>query len=238
MITLAIDTSEGRGSVALLRDGVVAAGRKHEGGSDYSGWLLPAVEDLLGEAGIKLELVDLLAVATGPGSFTGLRVGVTTVKAWAEVYGKRIVGVSRLEAMVQSEDIVEGIAAVSYDAQRGQLFGGIYRKVSQRWERVGSELVISLEEFASLVDTQAGEERVAWISLDPQVIKNNEVVQRRVAQGDRVLGCSSELAGSIGVLAEKSAEAGIFSDPLTLDANYVRRSDAEIFWKGPSSGVR
>ena len=69
-----------------------------------------------------------LAVSTGPGSFTGVRVGFATVKAWAEVYGTRVVGVSRLESMARVGDR-SGLVAASYDAQRGQIFGGLYRWV-------------------------------------------------------------------------------------------------------------
>ena len=66
----------------------MVARKLHDDGSDYSGWLLPQVARALTEASAKMADVDLLAVSTGPGSFTGLRVGLTSVKAWAEVYRK------------------------------------------------------------------------------------------------------------------------------------------------------
>jgi tRNA threonylcarbamoyladenosine biosynthesis protein TsaB len=238
VITLAIDTSEARGSVAVLCDGVTVARRTHDDGTDYSAWLLPAVEQALGEAGARMELVDLLGVSTGPGSFTGLRVGLTTVKAWAEVHVKPIVGVSRLEAMARSEGPQTGLVASCYDAQRGQVFGGLYRNSGNAAKRVGEELVISPEEFVKLVDGHAGSEPITWISLDPEMIGKAETLQERIARGDKVIVCSSELASTIGVLAEENAAKGEFSDPVALDANYVRRSDAEIFWKGSSAGVR
>src|SRR6516164_6463563 len=128
MITLALDTSESRGSVAVRRDGRTVAVRLHGGTADYSSWLLGAVEDTLREAVATMPSGQLLAVSTGPGSFTGVRVGLVTVKAWAEVYGTRVVGVSRLESMVRVGER-SGLVAVSDDAQRGQIFGGLYRWV-------------------------------------------------------------------------------------------------------------
>jgi tRNA threonylcarbamoyladenosine biosynthesis protein TsaB len=238
MITLSIDTSEARGSVAVLRAGTTVARRTHGDRTDYSAWLLPVVEAALAEANSRMGEVDLLAVATGPGSFTGLRIGLTTVKAWAEVFGKPIVGVSRLEAIARSQKTGIGLVASCYDAQRGQMFGAIYRKSAGPMARLGAELVISPEEFVQLVDGQAGGEPVTWISLDPKLFDDVETFQQRIKNDDSLVVCTTELASSIGLLAEERAGNGQFSDPVTLDANYVRRSDAEIFWKGSSAVVR
>lgn len=192
----------------------------------------------MAEAGTKMERVDLLAAATGPGSFTGLRVGLSTVKAWAEVYGKPIVGVSRLEAMARSLQNSASFVAACYDAQRGQLFGALYRSVPGQFSRIGEELVIAPEDFVERVDGHADGEVVSWISLDPDLIKNLGSFQGRIAVGDSISVCTPDLATSIASLAEERAREGKFSDVLTLDANYVRRSDAEIFWKGPAANVR
>jgi tRNA threonylcarbamoyladenosine biosynthesis protein TsaB len=238
MITLAIDTSEPRGSVAILKDGAVGAGRAHNDTTDYSAWLLPAVDAALSEAKTKMEQVDLLAVSAGPGSFTGLRVGLTTVKAWGEVYGKRIVGVSRLEALAHSWEGNSDFIGPCYDARREQLFAGLYRKSAATLERVGDELVISPEDFVRLVDEQAGNQPVAWITLDPDKIEELEAIKQRTETGDQIIRVSSELAPMIGKLAEEKAAKGLYSDSLTLDANYIRRSDAEVFWKPTPARVR
>lgn len=232
MIILALDTCEARGSVALLRDGATIAALRHEADVDYSEWLLPSIEEILKQSGTKMSEVDLFAVATGPGSFTGLRVGLTTVKAWAEVYGKAVVGVSRLEAMGRTVKARTGLVAANYDAQRGQLFGGLFRRLEGRLTRVGEEMVISPAEFVDWVDIAAAEERVNWVSLDPELVTSLEAWKKRARRGDTMEGCAPELASAIGALAEERASSGEFSSPLELDANYVRRSDAELFWKG------
>ena len=241
VIILAIDTTEQRGSVALISGRGPVALARHDGGEDYSSWLLPATERVLVATGISMGLIEVLAVATGPGSFTGLRVGLTTVKAWSEVYGKPVVGVSRLAAMAGLADGRAKLVAASYDAHRGQLFGAIYERSGDRLELVGDEMVIAPEQFVAMVDGEAGERAVTWICCDPELIESVGPAQQRLHRGhaaDHLVVCPGELAPAIGRLAEERARNGQFSDPLGLDANYVRRSDAEIFWKDTPSRVR
>jgi tRNA threonylcarbamoyladenosine biosynthesis protein TsaB len=84
VIVLAIDTCDARGSVAVLRDEAVLKVVAHDSDQEYSAWLLPAVREALGGSGLQMEDVDAYAAAAGPGSFTGVRVGLATVKAWVE----------------------------------------------------------------------------------------------------------------------------------------------------------
>ena len=238
MIILALDTSESRGSVAVRRDGRTVAVRLHEGTAvDYSSWILGTAEEVLQDAGATMESVEVLAVSTGPGSFTGVRVGVTTVKAWAEVYGKRAVGVSRLESMARMGE-QSGLVAASYNAQRGQIFGGLYRWEEGTLRAVESEMVIAPGAFVAFVDEHVGADKVQWVSLDPELITSTAEWGIRERRWDRLMQCAADVASLVGELAEERARRGEFSDVLELDANYVRRSDAEIFWKGPASVVR
>lgn len=205
---------------------------------DYSSWLLPAVGECLAEAGIRMEDVDLLGVSIGPGSFTGVRVGLTTVKAWAEVYGKNVVGVSRLEAIARYADYGAPWVAACYDAQRGQMFAALYRRTERTCERVEDEMVIEAGNFLKCAGEKAGGERIAWVSLDPAIIMGLADWQERTLAGDTMQRLEGDLADKIGEIAEERAGNELFTDPIALDANYVRRSDAEIFWKGPASHGR
>jgi tRNA A37 threonylcarbamoyladenosine modification protein TsaB len=143
-----------------------------------------------------------------------------------------------LEALARSAEATTLFVASCYDAQRAQLFGGLFRRKEHQLERIGDEVVTSPDDFAAIVDREANSDRVTWVSLDPELIQNLELVQRRTAAGDLVLPGSVELASTIGKIAAERAAKGEFSDSLNLDANYVRRSDAEIFWKGPAARVR
>jgi tRNA threonylcarbamoyladenosine biosynthesis protein TsaB len=237
-LTLAVDTAEARGSIALRQEGRLACFREHDNDEDYSSWLLPAVHDVLRESGSKLENVALLAVATGPGSFTGLRVGLTTVKAWAEVYGTPLAGVSRLEALAHRGPKTASYLAACYDAQRGQIFGGLFRRAANGIEAVAPETVLEPAGFLGLISTACGANPVSWVTPDPSLILSQRSWQERVTLGDRLICPTEVLADSIGELAEVRARREEFSDPVTLEANYVRRSDAELFWKGNTKHVR
>src|SRR5579864_9096983 len=99
MLILAVDTSTRTGSAALLRDGEVLAEISDYEETPYSSRLFRDVAVLQKKAGFRMNQIDVYAVAAGPGSFTGLRVGLTAVKAWAEVHQKKIAAVSGLEAI-------------------------------------------------------------------------------------------------------------------------------------------
>jgi tRNA threonylcarbamoyladenosine biosynthesis protein TsaB len=237
MITLAIDTSDSRGSVAVLGDGELVHAKLHDDASDYSAWLLDAVNVVLVAASASLGQVDLFAVSNGPGSFTGLRVGLTAVKAWAVVFGRPIVSVSRLETLARSSHVTSTFIASCYDAHREQLFGGLYRHTSAGIQKIGDERVTSPADFVAEVSDQAHDQHVSWVCLDPELIQNLDSLKRRLVAGDTLVPPPAALAPVIGRLAVERAARHQFSDPVLLDANYVRRSDAEIFWKGGPGGV-
>src|SRR6201987_6295157 len=123
MSFIVLDTADGRGSVALFRNGDLVRLEVHSTDEDYSSWLLPAVHCALKPSGLSLAQLDGYAVCAGPGSFTGLRVGLTTVKAWAEIYGKPIAAVSRLEALAGNDSWTDQLLVACYlDARREQTF--------------------------------------------------------------------------------------------------------------------
>src|ERR1700674_3870338 len=137
MLILAIDTSTRAGSIALLRDREVLAEIAAREETPYSARLFRDLELLQSRAQFRIDQIDVFAVACGPGSFTGLRVGLTAVKAWAEVHGKPIAAISGLEA-IAAESLI-GVATNAsnphfitpfLDARRGQIFGAIYRRIS------------------------------------------------------------------------------------------------------------
>jgi tRNA threonylcarbamoyladenosine biosynthesis protein TsaB len=236
LITLGIDTCEGRGSVAVRSAGALVSVQKHESGEDYSSWLLPAVERALGSVGATLREIGLLAVASGPGSFTGVRVGLTAVKAWAELFGTKVAGVSRLEVMARQVPEAPGFVAVSFDAQRGQVFGGLYKHETNRgWHLIEEEMVVAPEGFLEWVKQHAGRESVQWITLDPALFNATPGWKEMTARGEKMILSADGLAAGVAELGEERAREGKFTDPLVLDANYVRRSDAEIFWKDPAT---
>jgi tRNA threonylcarbamoyladenosine biosynthesis protein TsaB len=234
MVVLAIDTCEARGSVAILNDDAVLQVVPHTSAEEYSSWLLPAVESALKSAKSTLAEADVFAVASGPGSFTGVRIGLTTVKAWSEVFDKPIVALSRLEVVAAQSQRETPYVASFIDAQRGQLFGALYKRAGSGLSLIEQEMVASPEVFLDWVDKQVAGNQVAWISTDPDAVAKQSAWQGRVAQGEAIHSVPCILAPLIGKMAYQRALKGEVLNALTVDANYVRRSYVEVFQKGPA----
>jgi tRNA threonylcarbamoyladenosine biosynthesis protein TsaB len=238
MLILAIDTSSRTGSAALLRDCEVLAEVSGYEETLYSNRLFRDIDLLKKRADFRLSQIDVFAVAAGPGSFTGLRVGLTAVKAWAEVHRKPIAAVSGLEA-IAAESLMNkpsGTAdghfiAPFLDARRGQIFGAIYRRVSgtdMGLALTTDESILSPDEFLELVKGKSPEP-IDLVSPTPDVLSAARIEE--VLPGVRVIQVTAALAPAIGRLGFERAKRGELVNAISLDANYVRRSDAEAAWK-------
>ncbi len=234
VLILALDTCDARGSVALLRDESLLHAAPHSTTEDYSSWLLPAIASVLAPAQLTLQDIDLYAVAAGPGSFTGVRVGLTTVKAWSEVHGRPIAAVSRLEAIAALGTGSAPYVAAFADARRNQIFAALYRRQAALLERVDEEMVIAPDKFLEWCTANSGSEKIDWVSTDPNCLTQTQPWSSRLALNETVQEISPLLAPRIGQIGYRLALQNQLTDALSLDANYLRRSDAEIFWKGPS----
>jgi tRNA threonylcarbamoyladenosine biosynthesis protein TsaB len=234
MIVLAIDTCEARGSVAVLNDDAILRAVTHTSAEEYSTWLLPIVDEALEFARTTLAEVDVFAVTSGPGSFTGVRIGLTTVKAWSEVFSKPIVALTRLEAIAAQAERESPYVASIIDAQRGQIFGALYKRSERGLTPVEQEMVASSEAFMDWVGERAAGNEVAWISTDPDTLARQSAGQGRAAQGIQIQFVPCILAPLIGKMAFQRALKGDVQDALTVDANYVRRPYVEFFQKGPA----
>ena len=230
MLLLALDTCDSRGSAALLDDHRILGEVTHPESAEYSSWLLPAIDQLLFEGGITHTDLIGYAVASGPGSFTGVRVGLTTAKAWAEVYNKPIFPVSRLAVLANYASKDSEYACAFIDAQRQQIFAALYRREPERWKLLAEECVIDPAAFFTSAASTIGNAPASWVSLDPELLTDSAFGLAQNGNRARVVAVEPPLAFSIGQYALAHFR-GQGTDALTLDANYVRRSDAEIFGK-------
>ena len=236
MLILAVDTSTRTGSAAILRDSEVLCEVAGYEETPYSSRLFRDIAVLRDRAGLGLNQMNMFAVAAGPGSFTGLRVGLTAVKAWSEIHGKPIAAVSGLEA-IASQALVESsngsggpFIAPFLDARRGQLFGAIYRKLENvpgGLQLVSDESILSLDEFLEMVRAKRSE-GIQLVSSTPEVLPAPRLAEE--LPGVPVITVSAALAPAIGRLGLARARSGSLVDSMHLDANYVRRSDAELKW--------
>ena len=239
VLILALDTSSPAGSVAVLRDGKVVGVVSTWVDEIYSSRMFRHLDFILRELAVGLEQIDVFAVAAGPGSFTGLRVGLTAVKGWAEVFGKPIAAVSALEAVAVQARSRSAVLAPVLDARRSQLYYGIYRSsVSSGEAHVkleGEECVANPAEFFDALQTIAGTSACTIVTPEPALVSSfldgsDAAVHPRQKMEITIERVSSVLAPSIGHLAAHQAQRGQLVDALALNANYVRRSDAERQW--------
>lgn len=126
MYVLAIDTSNKMLSVGIVKDGVVLAEHIEETKNNHSSKLMPAIQQAFSEWGKTPSEIDLIAVAHGPGSYTGVRIGVTVAKTLAWTLGKPLVGVSSLEVIARNAS--DGVVVPLFDARRQTVFAGVYHK--------------------------------------------------------------------------------------------------------------
>ena len=232
MLVLAIDTSSASGSLAVLRDEQLLGVICTTGQENYSSRMFRQLEILLGELQIKLPAFDLYAVAAGPGSFTGLRVGLAAVKGWAEVHSKPIAAVSALEAVATQSCGPGAWVAPVLDARRGQVFGALYERVPHGLRKYQEERVESLREFLNWLGAEFQQQiqgLPAFISPTPALLyvemERSAFLNSPVTQASPVL---APLIGKIGLAQEQRGEV---VDALHLDANYLRRPDAEANFK-------
>ena len=149
MLIMAFESSAKAASVALLRDGRLVSQYSQCSGLTHSRTLLPMAEDMLKNAEMSLKDVDCFAVAHGPGSFTGIRIGVSTVKGLAWAADKPCVGVSTLEAMAWHGLSAGGYVCPVMDARRSQVYNALFKIENGRPERLCEDRPIGLAELSA-----------------------------------------------------------------------------------------
>jgi len=221
VLILALDTTTRSGSVAIARDGRVLAEHVGEPSLTHA-QRLPA--DLIAAcraAGLSIGDVDLFAVAAGPGSFTGLRVGIATIQGLAMAQDRRVVPVSTLEALAVSAPAGAHRVAAWMDAQRGEVFAQVF-------DRTG-ESVTPLTDAISATPAVALE--IQGAQLDEAVFHGDGARRYREAIVATLAAASiadpvSPLAGAIARIASRHANDAVL--PHAIVPIYVRRPDAEI----------
>ena len=127
MLILALDTSTFSGSIALVKDGRLLGARTTPQVGTHSKWLMPSIDALLGDGRVGLAEVDYIALTNGPGSFTGLRIGVSVVKGLAWALGKPVLAVSSLEALAYNLKDRPSLVCPVIDARKDEVYAALYR---------------------------------------------------------------------------------------------------------------
>lgn len=216
---LALDTTGEFGSIALAReDGVLEEVPLHSP-EGFGHMLFDQIGPLLARHSIGVRGIDCFASASGPGSFTGVRIGLTAAKGLAETTGKPMIAISNLKALAWFGE--RRLRATVLDARRGEVYGAVF---GRDLEPVVDERVMR---FPQWIDSLP-EGDIEFITPTPSLFAGALAARRFAAAPIRE--APRVLAGAIGSIAVQAYISGRAQDPVNIDANYIRRSDAELFW--------
>lgn len=232
-LVLGVDTCGPAGSVALARvsaGGVELLGLREMQGRTYSATLVTAVAELLAGAGASVRELGAIAVTSGPGSFTGVRVGLAAVKGLAEPAGTPVVAVSRLEVLAHAA----GTAWAALDAHRQEVF---LRTGAETGAAAETKTGAAAETKAAARELLAGAAELTELAPGPaRVAVCDEAATALLGAcwpAAELVRVSAPTAADAVMLAAPRIRAGAFVDLLQLDGHYLRRSDAEIFGGQP-----
>lgn len=224
MNILALDTSSSSGSIAVLKDRKMVVECTVGDAGTHSQWLLKAIDSLLKSVNYSMSDIDYLAVDAGPGSFTGLRIGISVIKGLAWALGKKVIGISTLQALSYNLPYSNMAVCPMLDARKGEIYSALYRFEKEELKTILAEQAIAPEAFFS---------KIAELDLGPVMFLGEGLKTYEGAVRSTTLEAKiappvlwNLKASNIALLAfEKINEA---VTPAELVPVYLRKSEAEI----------
>ena len=217
MKILALDSTANTSTVALLEDEGLVAIYTLNTKNTYSETLLPMVKSVMESAGITCDDIDVFAVANGPGSFTGVRIGVATIKGLAFGKNKKCVAVSTTEALSVNLDGFDGIVCPLMNARRGQVYTCVYKNGVPLID----ECCMMLDELIPILEKY--DEKIYFTGDGYELIENREIKNK--CQTPEYLRYSN--AYGVGKIAYKMVLDGSYTTDTDLRVNYLRKPQAE-----------
>ena len=222
MIILAMESTAIAASVALTRDGILLAESTVNCGNTHSETLLPMIEAMLDRLDLEISDVDVFAVSAGPGSFTGVRIGVATVKGLAFGSGKPCVGVSSLESLAENLAVLpNALICPVMNARRNQVYTALFRNGETGITRLLPDTAISVEELETLLAVY--NEPVFFVGDGYELVTDQ--IRHSFSPVPERLRIQS--ASSVAEVARRAYENGIFTTDAALAPVYLRPSQAE-----------
>ncbi|MEW5975175.1 MAG: tRNA (adenosine(37)-N6)-threonylcarbamoyltransferase complex dimerization subunit type 1 TsaB [Acidobacteriota bacterium] len=225
MKILSIDTSTSAGGIVLCEDDQVLAEINTHSEITHSARLLAGVDYVLKSTGTGLPSLDAIAAVCGPGSFTGLRIGIATVKALSQTLSRPVLSVTAFEAWVEKFSACNGVVAPMIDARRGEVYLNLFKRNGAKVEEIGPAAV---DQPVRLL------RRISYpkvLFIGDGAVKYRELILQ--VNGDwQVQGSDCFLGRATARLAFRLALEQRFTDAASLAAYYLRKSDAELNWKG------
>lgn len=225
MRILALETATLTASCAVVENGRVLGELNTSHAKTHSQQLVPMIQSLLELLDLRTSQFDLFAASIGPGSFTGLRIGIVTVKGMAYALNKPVCGVSTLDALAYSVNDFNGVVCPMMDARNDQVYAAVYRKSNGEFQRISDYHAVHITELAGMLADYREEVLILGDAapLHYQIVK--DTASHPVYQADKALFLPR--AACSALLAEKQALSGVLSSPFELEPLYLRKSQAE-----------
>lgn len=227
MLTLAIDTATKVCSIALCRDQEILAEYTINMGMTHSEGLLPQIEQMLERSKVNKESIDLLAVSMGPGSFTGLRIGLATAEAMAYSWKACLHGVDTLEALAYNIPIENIILVPVLDAQKGNYYQAIYEWQNGKLVKLAGVEVVNKERLLSRISEYAADKQAVLLGECSKLAKLELPANIKLAP----LTLRMPKGGSVALAAEAGFDPEQDKRIFGLEPYYIRRSEAEELWE-------
>ncbi len=225
MITLAFDSTAKAASVAVCTPDKLLGSCNIDNGLTHSELLLPMAEGLLKTLGISFSDIEIFACTTGPGSFTGVRIGTALVKGLA--LGKNIpcVGVSTLESLAENLSPIPGIIIPVMDARRGQYYTAVFESKGGNLERITDDLALSAEELAGLIAPY--KDRNVYLVGDGYYSAHKKLTELGITLCETPELLINENAASCAKVAIRKYECGEYTTDSAIVPTYLRMPQAE-----------
>lgn len=224
MKILALETSAKAVSAAVTEEGGVVCSAYQNTGLTHSRTLMPMVEAMLQNAELTLADMDVIAVAAGPGSFTGIRIGVAAAKGLAFAAEKPVAGVSTLEAMAYNVAHLDGLILCAMDARRNQIYNAVFEARCGVLTRLTPDRAIALSELSAELENS---EKRKIIVGDGAVLCYNYLLEKEIPCQMAPPHLVMQSAVSVGFAAQAAAQAGHLVSAQALTPAYLRISQAE-----------
>lgn len=227
MQVIALETATMVGSIAIVDDERVISELTLNIKATHSKKLMTAMSHILEDAALSLDDMDGIAVSIGPGSFTGLRIGLSAAKGLSYASGKPLIGIPTLDALASNLAFSRYLVCPILDARRGEVYTALYRAEGQSPEKVMGEMAVTPTSLTEMIKEKT-------IFLGDGVAPYGEFLKERL--GDLYLEPPMPLrlprASNVAILALERLKSGDMDDPFALVPRYVRKSEAELKWKG------
>lgn len=222
MLILALDSTAVVASVALCRDETPIASFHIKNGNTHSETLLPMVETVLKTAGYSVDDVDLFACSVGPGSFTGVRIGVATIKGLAFGKNKPCIGVSTLEALALNAVPFDGIICPVMNARRGQVYNALFRYENESLVRLCPDRALSALELEAEIAKKGESFALVGDGVEEMARVASKTVPERISSL-----LTDQNATSVAKCAYRAFLGGLNSTDAELKPVYLRLPQAE-----------